>query len=45
MIFREEKYMNQENHVIFKGTKNGINILLEKTIPFSELKMLFEKKW
>ena len=44
MILREEKYMNQENHVIFKGTKNGINILLEKTIPFSELKMLFEKK-
>ncbi len=36
--------MNQENHVMFKGTKNGINILLEPSIAFSELKTLFEKK-
>ena len=36
--------MNQENYVMFKGTKNGINILLQQDIPFSELKELFEKK-
>ena len=36
--------MNQENYVMFKGTKNGINILLQQDIPFSELKVLFEKK-
>ena len=36
--------MNQENYVMFKGTKNGINILLQQDIPFSELKALFEKK-
>lgn len=36
--------MNQENYVMFKGTKNGINILLQQDIPFSELKILFEKK-
>lgn len=36
--------MNQENYVMFKGTKNGINILLQQDISFSELKTLFEKK-
>ena len=36
--------MNQENYVMIKGTKNGINILLQQDIPFSELKVLFEKK-
>lgn len=36
--------MNQENYVMFKGTKNGINILLQQDISFSELKALFEKK-
>lgn len=36
--------MNQENYVMFKGTKNGINILLQQNISFSELKTLFEKK-
>ena len=36
--------MNQENYVMFKGTKNGIKILLQQDIPFSELKVLFEKK-
>lgn len=36
--------MKQENFVMFKGTKNGINILLQQDISFSELKVLFEKK-
>ncbi|NDO47306.1 septum site-determining protein MinC [Clostridium sp. MD294] len=36
--------MKQENFVMFKGTKDGINILLQQDISFSELKELFEKK-
>ena len=36
--------MNQENFVMFKGTKDGINILLQEDISFTELKTLFEKK-
>lgn len=36
--------MNQENYVMFKGTKDGINILLYEDIPFTELESLFEKK-
>ena len=36
--------MNQENYVMFKETKNGINILLQQDIPFSELKKKKKKK-
>ena len=36
--------MNQGNYVMFKGTKEGINILLKEGISFSELKVLFTKK-
>ena len=36
--------MKQENFVMFEGTKDGINILLQQDISFSELKELFEKK-
>ena len=33
--------MNQENYVMFKGTKDGINILLYEDISFTELESLF----
>lgn len=36
--------MNQENYVIFKGTKDGVTVLFDADAPFEELCRQLEKK-
>ena len=36
--------MNQENYVIFKGTKDGVTVLFDADAPFEELCQQLEKK-
>ena len=36
--------MNQENYVIFKGTKDGVTVLFQPDVPFEELCTQLEQK-
>ena len=36
--------MNQENYVIFKGTKDGVTVLFQEDVPFETLCEQLEKK-
>ena len=36
--------MNQENYVIFKGTKDGVTVLFDADAPFEELCQQLENK-